>query len=93
VQPQNAQPQAVPLILIADDVPANVELLFDQLQTLGYRTIAATDGPSALKMCVEERPDLCILDVAMPDMEDLAERFRPPAVLLEPLRQSHGVGS
>ena len=30
-----------PLILVADDVPANVELLFDQLHTLGYRTISA----------------------------------------------------
>ena len=37
-----------PLILVADDVPANVELLFDQLHTLGYRTISAHDGPSAL---------------------------------------------
>lgn len=55
-----------PLILVADDVPANVELLFDQLHALGYRTIAATDGPSALAACVEHEPDLCILDVAMP---------------------------
>lgn len=55
-----------PLILVADDVPANVELLFDQLQTLGYRTIAATDGPSAVATCFEAMPDLCILDVAMP---------------------------
>jgi two-component system sensor histidine kinase/response regulator len=57
---------APPLILIADDVPANVELLFDQLQSLGFRTIAATDGPTALAMSMEQRPDLCILDVAMP---------------------------
>lgn len=55
-----------PLILVADDVPANVELLFDQLQTLGYRTIAATDGPSAVATCLAAMPDLCILDVAMP---------------------------
>ena len=55
-----------PLILVADDVPANVELLFDQLQTLGYRTIAATDGPSAVATCFEAMPELCILDVAMP---------------------------
>jgi signal transduction histidine kinase len=33
------------LILIADDVPANVELLADQLHALGYRTVAAVDGP------------------------------------------------
>ena len=55
-----------PLILVADDVSANVELLFDQLQTLGYRTIAATDGPSAVAKCFEAMPELCILDVAMP---------------------------
>jgi two-component system, sensor histidine kinase and response regulator len=55
-----------PLILIADDVPTNVELLFDQLNTLGYRTIAAYDGPSAIAACFEHSPDLCILDVSMP---------------------------
>jgi len=55
-----------PLILVADDVPANVELLFDQLHTLGYRAIAAEDGPSAVQACAAYRPDLCILDVSMP---------------------------
>ncbi|MBX6332224.1 MAG: response regulator [Gemmatimonadaceae bacterium] len=55
-----------PLILVADDVPANVELLYDQLATLGYRVASACDGPSAMAACFELRPDLCILDVAMP---------------------------
>ena len=55
-----------PLILIADDVPANVELLFDQLQTLGYRSVSAIDGPSAVQAAFEYKPDLCILDVSMP---------------------------
>src|SRR3982751_3726085 len=54
------------LILVADDVPANVELLFDQLHVLGFRAIAAHDGPSALRACFESKPDLCILDVSMP---------------------------
>ena len=54
------------LILVADDVPANVELLFDQLHVLGFRAIAAHDGPSALSACFEKRPDLVILDVSMP---------------------------
>ncbi len=54
------------LILVADDVPANVELLFDQLHMLGYRTVPAQDGPSALEACFAHRPDLCILDVSMP---------------------------
>jgi signal transduction histidine kinase len=55
-----------PLILVADDVPANVELLHDQLALLGYRVVSAFDGPSAVEVCFEHRPDLCILDVAMP---------------------------
>src|SRR5438309_668999 len=55
-----------PLILVADDVPANVELLFDQLHVLGFRAIAAYDGPGALAACFEHKPDLCILDVSMP---------------------------
>jgi K+-sensing histidine kinase KdpD len=59
-------PNTGPLILVADDVAANVELLFDQLHVLGFRAIAAYDGPSALQACFEHRPDLCILDVSMP---------------------------
>ena len=68
-----------PLILVADDVAANVELLFDQLHVLGFRAIAAYDGPSALKMAFEHRPDLCILDVSMPggdlDCDDRSTGF------------------
>ncbi len=59
-------PANAPLILVADDVPANVELLFDQLHVLGFRAVAAYDGPSALRVCAERHPDLCILDVSMP---------------------------
>jgi signal transduction histidine kinase len=66
-----------PVILVADDVPANVELLADQLHVLGYRTIAAEDGPSALRLAFEARPDLCILDVSM-----------PPGDLMVPERQT-----
>jgi two-component system sensor histidine kinase/response regulator len=54
------------LILVADDIPANVELLLDQLNSLGYETITAGDGPSAVAAAFEHHPDLCILDVAMP---------------------------
>src|SRR5205085_3696079 len=62
----NIPPANAPQILVADDVAANVELLFDQLHVLGFRAIAAADGPSALTACFEHRPDLCILDVSMP---------------------------
>jgi signal transduction histidine kinase len=54
------------VILVADDIPANVELLLDQLDSLGYETITAVDGPSAVAAAFEHQPDLCILDVSMP---------------------------
>ncbi len=56
----------MPLILVADDVDANVELLVDQLETLGFQTVIARDAPSALATCLDRRPDLVILDVSMP---------------------------
>lgn len=62
----NQPPPDAPLVLVADDVPANVELLFDQLHVLGFRAIAAYDGPTALAACFEHKPELCILDVSMP---------------------------
>ncbi|MFN2636231.1 MAG: ATP-binding protein [Gemmatimonadaceae bacterium] len=59
----NSRPE---VILVADDIPANVELLLDQLHSLGYETITATDGPSAVAAAFDQHPDLCILDVSMP---------------------------
>src|SRR3954449_477538 len=62
-EPGRAKPE---VILVADDIPANVELLLDQLNSLGYDTITAVDGPSAVAAAFEKHPDLCILDVSMP---------------------------
>src|SRR6266513_172163 len=61
--PGKAEPE---VILVVDDIPANVELLLDQLNSLGYETITAVDGPSAVAAAFEHDPDLCILDVSMP---------------------------
>ena len=55
-----------PLILVADDVQANVDLLVDQLRALGFHSVTAHDGPSALSAAFLHQPDLCILDVTMP---------------------------
>ncbi len=57
---------ALPRILVADDVEANVELLRDQLAALGCEILHAHDGPGALALATQERPDLCVLDVSMP---------------------------
>lgn len=55
-----------PLILVADDSEANCELLREQLHSLGFRTVAAHDGPAVLETAVARRPQLVILDVHMP---------------------------
>ena len=63
---QAVTPAPAPLILVADDVDANVELLVDQLETLGFRSVIARDATAALEAAVAHRPDLAILDVSMP---------------------------
>ena len=55
-----------PLVLVADDAEANVELLTDQLEGLGFRVVIARDAMSAIAASVEHRPDIAILDISMP---------------------------
>jgi signal transduction histidine kinase len=64
--PTSLRGRTVPLVLVADDVEVNIELLRDQLASLGCEVIHVLDGPSALSRCAETDPDLCILDVSMP---------------------------
>lgn len=55
-----------PLCLIADDAEANVALLTDQLEGMGFRVTVASTAPAAIAACVEHQPDVAILDVSMP---------------------------
>lgn len=67
-----------PLILIVDDHPDNVEVLQVRLEALGYRTMTAPDGESALRIVAETPPDLILLDVMMPNMDgnEVARRIK-----------------
>jgi putative two-component system response regulator len=56
-----------PLILAVDDEASNLQLLRQILQD-HYRLRFAKDGPRALELAREERPDLILLDVMMPGM-------------------------
>ncbi|MGR9087150.1 MAG: response regulator [Gammaproteobacteria bacterium] len=59
-----------PTILIVDDKPENLSLLGEVLLNAGYRVTAANSGRSALRLANQEnRPDLILLDVMMPDMD------------------------
>ena len=56
-------------ILVVDDKPTNVKLLFDALKGSGYRTLAALDGESALRQAELARPELILMDVMMKGMD------------------------
>lgn len=56
-------------ILIVDDTPVNLQLLVIQLSKLGYRTLVAEDGATAIQQAEQVQPDLILLDVMMPDMD------------------------
>lgn len=55
-------------ILIADDIPANVELLEAYLADKDYELATATNGEETLKKVIEFQPDLILLDIMMPKM-------------------------
>ena len=52
-------------ILIVDDEPLNVDLLEQELDAAGYRTISATSGEQAIAVATKDQPDLILLDVMM----------------------------
>lgn len=56
-------------ILIADDNPANLLLLRRILEKEPCELLEAEDGKSALKLALEHRPDLVLLDVMMPGLD------------------------
>lgn len=56
-------------ILVVDDVLANVMLLQAILKKEGFRIRTASSGIEALKSIDEERPDLLLLDIMMPEMD------------------------
>jgi CheY-like chemotaxis protein len=53
-------------ILVADDDPAVVRLLQEDLGELGYRVHCAYDGQAVVRSARQYRPDLIIMDVNMP---------------------------
>ncbi|MBP0017051.1 MAG: EAL domain-containing protein [Cyanobacteria bacterium SBLK] len=57
------------LILIVDDNPANLKLLFRFLKESGFKVLVASDGESAIAKVEQVLPDLILLDVMMPGLD------------------------
>ncbi len=56
-------------ILIIDDTELMVTLIRDVLTEAGYDVVVANDGYTGIQKVREEKPDLVILDVVMPNMD------------------------
>jgi DNA-binding response OmpR family regulator len=58
-------------VLVVDDEPTIVEVVSRYLKRAGYETLAAADGPEALQVAEEGRPDLIVLDVMLPQLDGI----------------------
>lgn len=59
-------------ILIVDDTPNNLQILFSSLETAGFKVLLAEDSHSALRIAQTQNPDLILLDVLMPGVDGFA---------------------
>jgi len=58
-------------ILVVDDEPKIVKIARDYLERAGFRVQTAGDGRSVLPMVRSAKPDLIVLDLALPGMDGL----------------------
>ncbi len=58
-------------ILVVDDEPDALEVLGFKLREAGYTPVFAKDGTRALAIARDERPDLIVLDLMLPEVDGL----------------------
>jgi len=58
-------------ILVVDDEPDALEVLGFKLREAGYTPIFAKDGTRAIAIARDERPDLIVLDLMLPEVDGL----------------------
>ena len=59
------------LVLIADDDEDILALVRATIERSGHEVMAVGDGAAALSAMAERRPDLAVLDIAMPELDGL----------------------
>jgi diguanylate cyclase (GGDEF)-like protein len=77
-------PTRTPRILIVDDQPINIQVMYEAIQQLG-EIFLATRGDQALAFCLKTPPDLILLDVEMPEMDgyEVCRRLKEAPELAE----------
>ncbi len=71
-------PEADPVVLVVDDLSANLRLMEAVLAPRGHRVILAASGAQALEVLGREDVDIVLLDILMPDMDgyEVCRRIR-----------------
>ena len=65
------KPKQKRTILIVDDEKPIVDILVYNLQKEGYNTLEAYDGEEGVKIALQKKPDLILLDIMLPRMDGL----------------------
>jgi signal transduction histidine kinase/ActR/RegA family two-component response regulator len=60
-----------PLVLLAEDNEANIQVMTQYLEAQGYQIVLAKNGREAVEFAVTHKPDLIVMDVQMPEMDGL----------------------
>ncbi len=70
-----------PRVLLVEDNVDAAAMLYELLVLLGYRVHVAHDGPSALELADQHRPDVVLLDIGLPGMDgyEVAQQLRKDA--------------
>ncbi|MBX7198729.1 MAG: response regulator [Rhodospirillaceae bacterium] len=58
-------------ILIVEDNELNMKLFNDLLQAHGYSTLQVKDGRSVVEITRQNRPDLILMDIQLPEISGL----------------------
>ena len=56
-------------ILIVDDNPTNLDVLFESLSQVGFKVLVAKAGESAIRQAERAQPDVILLDILMPGLD------------------------
>ena len=59
-------------VLVVDDEKPIVDILVYNLKKEGYNTLEANDGEEAVRLVIEKKPDLVLLDIMLPKMDGLS---------------------
>lgn len=70
-------------VLYIEDSPVNIYIIKRMLKTMDYEIIEAFNGERGVQMAAQEKPDLVLLDLMLPDLDGLE--------VLRRIRQQRGL--